>query len=93
MPSFDDPEFGDSADVTALASTNNPADLANLIANLGSQLVWRMGRDDLSDQVIVRVGYASATPEFGHLSRLRSVTDAELEEALEQDELVIEWVG
>ena len=47
------------------------------IETLGGQLVWRIGKDDLSDDVVVRLGYASATPRFAHLPRLRSATDQE----------------
>ncbi|MDO4262968.1 MAG: DUF3248 domain-containing protein [Deinococcus sp.] len=59
---------------------------------LGQHLVWRIGRDDLTDEVVVRVGYASATGQFAGLSRLRSVPDADLEQALAGGHLRIEWV-
>ncbi|WP_291430747.1 DUF3248 domain-containing protein [Deinococcus sp.] len=59
---------------------------------LGGQLVWRIGKDEASDDVIVRLGFASATPRFAHLSRLRSAGDAELQAALAEDRIVIEWV-
>jgi Protein of unknown function (DUF3248) len=68
-----------------------PPQLATLEA-LGGQLVWRIGKDDLSDDVVVRLGYASATPRFAHLPRLRSATDQELQEALEAGQINIEWV-
>jgi Protein of unknown function (DUF3248) len=68
-----------------------PAQLATLEA-YGGQLVWRIGKDDLSDEVVVRLGYASATPRFAHLPRLRSATDQELQAALEADQINIEWV-
>ena len=37
-------------------------------------------------------GYASATPRFAHLPRLRSAGDAEVQEAAQSGRLVIEWV-
>ncbi|GGL91574.1 hypothetical protein GCM10010840_32080 [Deinococcus aerolatus] len=59
---------------------------------LGGQLVWRIGKDEVGDDVIVRLGYASATPRFAHLPRLRSASDADLLLALEGGRVVIEWV-
>lgn len=59
---------------------------------LGGQLVWRIGKDEVSDDVIVRLGYASATPRFAHLPRLRSANDADLLSAMEGGRVVIEWV-
>ena len=59
---------------------------------LGQQLVWRIGRDDLTDDVVVRVGYASATGQFAGRSRLRNLSDAELEEAMRLGEIRVEWV-
>lgn len=69
-----------------------PPDLARKLEALGGQLVWRIGKDELSDNVIVRLGYASATPRFSHLPRLRSAGDQELQDAVETGRLVIEWV-
>lgn len=54
--------------------------------------MWRIGKDELSDNVVVRLGYASATPRFAHLPRLRSAGDAEVQEAAQTGRLVIEWV-
>ncbi len=59
---------------------------------LGGQLVWRIGKDEVSDDVIVRLGYASATPRFAHLPRLRSANDADLLVAVSEGRVVIEWV-
>jgi Protein of unknown function (DUF3248) len=73
-----------------------PPQLATLealgVEALGGQLVWRIGKDDLSDDVVVRLGYASATPRFAHLPRLRSASDQELQAALEAGQINIEWV-
>nr|WP_243398451.1 DUF3248 domain-containing protein [Deinococcus koreensis] len=67
-------------------------ELQRQLEALGGQLVWRIGKDELSDEVVVRLGYASATPRFAHLSRLRSAGDAELQAALAEHRVVIEWV-
>lgn len=69
-----------------------PPEFARQLEALGGQLVWRVGKDDASDDVVVRLGYASATPRFAHLPRLRSVGDAELQAALAEKRVVIEWV-
>ncbi len=70
----------------------SPADLIPQLEALGGQLVWRIGKDDASDEVVVRLGYASATPRFAHLPRLRSANDDDLNEALAKGAVVIEWV-
>ncbi|GAA5533450.1 DUF3248 domain-containing protein [Deinococcus aluminii] len=78
--------------MTGPSSPDLPPDLARQLEALGGQLVWRVGKDELSDDVIVRLGYASATPRFAHLPRLRSASDAELQAALSENRVVIEWV-
>ncbi|SEJ77285.1 Protein of unknown function [Deinococcus reticulitermitis] len=75
-----------------LMSQPPPPELTKQLEALGGHLVWRIGKDELSDNVIVRLGFASATPRFAHLPRLRSAGDAELGEALAAGRLVIEWV-
>lgn len=69
-----------------------PPEITQQLESLGGQLVWRIGKDEVSDAVIVRLGFASATPRFSHLPRLRSAGDTELQEALEAGRVVIEWV-
>lgn len=63
------------------------------LADLAGSLVWRIGR--LSDEtpVTVRIGSAQGLQQFGDLPRLRNATDQELEEALEDGSLRVEWVG
>lgn len=75
-----------------MAFSELPPELSQQLEALGGQLVWRIGKDELSDNVVVRLGYASATPRFAHLPRLRSAGDAELQEAAQSGRLVIEWV-
>ncbi|GAA5439417.1 DUF3248 domain-containing protein [Deinococcus caeni] len=79
-----DPDAGGRPPVTP--------DLLRQLEALGGQLVWRIGKDEASDDVIVRLGFASATPRFAHLPRLRSAGDAELQAALAENRVVIEWV-
>lgn len=69
-----------------------PSELTQQLETLGGQLVWRIGKDELSDNVVVRLGFASSTPRFSHLPRLRSAGDDELKEALDTGRVVIEWV-
>ena len=69
-----------------------PSDLSAQLETLGGQLVWRIGKHELSDDVVVRLGYASAAPRFAFLPKLRSASDAELQEAVTAGTLVIEWV-
>ena len=69
-----------------------PPDLAAQLDSLGGHLVWRVGKHEAGEEVVVRLGYASATPRFAHLPRLHSASDAELREALDSGSLVIEWV-
>lgn len=60
---------------------------------LASQLVWRVGRVSDDAPVTVRVGFAGTASLFADLPRLRSATDAEIEEAVAQGNLRVEWVG
>ena len=52
-----------------------------------------MGRNGDEGPVTVRVGYFGSAALFADLPRLKSVTDAELEEAAVSGELRVEWVG
>lgn len=60
---------------------------------LAAQLVWRIGR--LSDEapVTVRVGLASSAALFAELPRLHGASEAEIEAAIREDNLRVEWVG
>lgn len=63
-----------------------------VLEGLSNQLVWKMGKEEGSERVVVRVGYASATGSFAELPRLRSATDAEFSDAAKHNELVVEWI-
>lgn len=63
------------------------------IEALASQLVWRIGRVNDEGPVTVRVGLATSARLFVDLPRLRSASDAEIEAAVRDGELRVEWIG
>ncbi len=66
--------------------------LESQLEQLASHLVWKMGRDEETDEVVVRVGFASSTPSFAARGRLRAVSDEELQEALSSEHVRIQWM-
>jgi hypothetical protein len=66
-------------------------DLA-VLEGLSNQLVWKIGKEEGSERVVVRVGYASATGSFRELPKLRGATDPEVAEAAKLGDLVVEWI-
>jgi hypothetical protein len=67
-------------------------DPSNLEA-LAGQLVWRVGRLSEDAPVTVRIGLASSVRLFNDLPKLRSATDSELEAAINDKSIRVEWVG
>jgi hypothetical protein len=63
------------------------------VESLASQLLWRVGRISDEAPVTVRVGFASNASLFAELPRLRSASDAEIEAAIAEGSLRVEWVG
>lgn len=63
------------------------------LEELASQLLWRIGRTELEGHVTVRVGLASSAEQFQVLPRLKGATDAEIEAAVREGSLHLEWVG
>ncbi len=63
------------------------------LEELASQLLWRIGRASDDGPVTVRVGLASSADQFQLLPRLRSASDAEIEAAVREGSLRLEWVG
>lgn len=63
------------------------------VESLASQLLWRVGRVADDAPVTVRLGYASDAALFAELPRLRGASDEEIEEALAEGSLRVEWVG
>ena len=60
---------------------------------LASQLLWRVGRVAEDGPVTVRVGFATSAPLFADLPKLRSASDAEIEESVADGSLRVEWIG
>jgi hypothetical protein len=73
-----------------LAGTGLTDDALGMLA---SQLVWRMGRLDAGSPVTVRVGLTNSARLFAELPRLHNVTDGEVEAALHDGTLHVEWIG
>ncbi len=63
------------------------------LMQLASQLVWRVGRLGDDGPLTVRVGFATGAANFADLPRLKNVTDAEVEAALREGAIRVEWVG
>ncbi len=63
------------------------------LEELASQLLWRIGRTEVEGNVTVRVGLASSADQFQTLPRLRGASDAEVEAAVREGSLRLEWVG
>ncbi len=66
--------------------------LREQLETLGNQLVWKIGKDETSERVIVRVGYANATQSFRDLPKLRGATDQEIAAAAKDNEITVEWI-
>jgi hypothetical protein len=61
--------------------------------DLAGQLLWRIGRVSDDGPVTVRVGLASSAGLFHELPRLRTASDSEIEAAVQESALRVEWVG
>ncbi len=59
---------------------------------LGQHLVWRIGRAEEEEVLVVRVVLASATPRFGELPRLLNIPDAEVARLAKEGRIRVEWV-
>ena len=77
------------------AASHRMAELlaADALDGLASQLLWRIGRVSDDAPVTVRVGFASSASLFEDLPRLRGTSDSDLEEAVRDGSLQVEWVG
>lgn len=64
-----------------------------LLDELASNLLWRIGKVSDDGPVTVRVGLASSADHFQTLPRLRSASDGEVEAAINESTLKVEWVG
>lgn len=59
---------------------------------LGQHLVWRIGRAEEEEVLVVRVGLASATPRFRELPRLLNIPDVEVARLAKEGRVRVEWV-
>ncbi|WP_298630347.1 DUF3248 domain-containing protein [uncultured Thermus sp.] len=64
----------------------------DLLEALGQHLVWRIGRAEEEEVLVVRVGLASATPRFRELPRLLNIPDAEVARLAKEGRIRVEWV-
>lgn len=64
-----------------------------ILEQLSSQLVWRIGRLSDDEPVTVRLGFAGATRSFNDLPRLKNVADEDIEKAMQAGDIKVEWVG
>ncbi len=66
---------------------------AETLEELASNLLWRIGKANDDGPVTVRVGLASSAELFQSLQRLRGAADAEIEDAVRDGTVRVEWVG
>lgn len=64
----------------------------DLLEALGQHLVWRIGRAEEEEMLVVRVGLASATPRFRELPRLLNIPDLEVARLAQEGRVRVEWV-
>jgi len=65
----------------------------DVLDDLAGNLLWRIGKVSDEGPVTVRVGLASSADVFQTLPRLRSASDGEIEAAISDSTLKVEWVG
>lgn len=88
---LDDGMAAPSDEAGEAGAARSPA--PELLEELAGNLLWRIGRVSDDGPVTVRVGLASSAPLFAELPRLRSASDAEIEAAIQEGSLRVEWVG
>lgn len=92
--------MSDSFDLSSDPSLNSPesaplaelSELERALETLAGHLVWKMGKDEDSEALVIRVGYASSTPLFAHRSRLHALSDAEVQAAMQEHNYRVEWM-
>lgn len=62
------------------------------LEQLAGHLVWKIGKEEDSEHIVVRVGLASSAPRFAERSRLRAASDAEIQLALHNHDYLVQWV-
>jgi hypothetical protein len=92
VESSDSEPMFDSLTGQAIVTSETPQINVAVLEGLSNQLVWKIGKEEVSERVVVRVGYASATGSFRELPKLRGATDTEVADAAKLGELVVEWI-
>jgi hypothetical protein len=98
MPDSFDPAFSNnpapttSSEHPESSETSQPSELEQALETLAGHLVWKMGKEDDSDELVIRVGFASSTPLFAHHPRLHSLSDAEVQAAIQNQHYRVEWM-
>jgi hypothetical protein len=64
----------------------------DLLERLGSHLVWRIGKAEEEEVLVVRLGLAGSTPHFANYPRLHNATDEEVEQLVKAGQVRLEWV-
>ncbi len=62
------------------------------LMELGQHLVWRIGKDEREEVLVVRVGFASKVAKFAQMPRLLALTDREIETLSKAGKIRVEWV-
>ncbi|WP_157202761.1 DUF3248 domain-containing protein [Calidithermus chliarophilus] len=66
--------------------------MEDLLERLGNNLVWRIGKAETEDVIVVRVGLARSASNFALYPRLRNATDEDMEALVKAGQVRVEWV-
>lgn len=64
----------------------------DLLERLGTHLVWRIGKTESGEALVVRLGLAHATANFANLPRLHNASDEDIEALVKAGQVRVEWV-
>ncbi len=64
----------------------------DLLETLGQHLIWRIGRAEGEEVLVVRVGLASSAHRFRELPRLQNLSDEEMARLVKEGRVRVEWV-
>ncbi len=64
-----------------------------MLESLASNLIWRIGRLAEDLPVTIRVGLATNALLFEDLPKLKNLGNDELEQAINNNDFKVEWVG
>jgi hypothetical protein len=66
--------------------------MEDLLERLGEYLIWKIGKDEQEEVLVVRTGMVSASGRFAQLPRLRSASDQDVERLMQEGRVRVEWV-